>query len=136
MGSTPHSPIIPTHTPHTSNMGKRKTPSKPAANPLPSKRDFLAFYFAEMVGRFNMMFDESRLSSGLSTKAHMKVLNTYEQCYKTYIKEEKAAPPKKFWRKHQTEPWQAAEAALTGLTKLERRQTTIYRRPGTCTSPS
>lgn len=114
--------------PHTSSMNhKRKASSKPAAATLlPSKEEFLPFYFTQMVGRHNMFSREAQVSSGLPKKAHTRVLDAYDRCYYRYIREERAAPPKKFWKKHQTEPWRAAEAALTDLTKLVRREATIH----------
>ena len=90
----------------TSNMAEKINTSKPATttSALPSKDEFLAYYFSQIVGRFNALSKEAVILSGLSRKTYTRVIKMYSQYYTRYIEEEQAVPPREFWKAHTMPP--------------------------------
>jgi hypothetical protein len=105
--------------------GNKKPMMQQTSHTLPSKTDFLAFYFVQMVGKFNMLGSDAERASGLDPAVYKRLISikggAYQECYQKYIRKEQAAPPKSFWEKHQDSPGRAIEDALTKLTRVVRR---------------
>lgn len=94
---------------------------------LLSKDEFLAFYYVQMIRKFNMLTPDAARAAGFDTTTHIRAISTYNECYKKYIKEEKIAPPKSFWEEYSRAPFCKAEEALcdSNITKLVRKITWV-----------